>query len=293
MRTRMAAVLAMITAALAAPTAFQSRDTVSLEAADCARLNMMFGDFTVGRATQHAKVPMSVGTLDVRPPDNGGVQIEKGAGRDYSVTACIAAGAADRAEAQRLADAVRLTINGNRVGVENLALPARSWSVQIVVEVPDGGSVDAETTNGPISITGVSGKFTARAANGPIAVDDVNGQVTARASNGPISVSGSRGDIDAVTMNGPISILLRGSRWEGKLEARANSGPLQVTVPTDYRSGVEISSRGGSPWDCRAAACRGAGDWQGNTRTLRVGPDPVIVRISTINGPVAVHDSRR
>ena len=264
MRIRVAAVLAMITAALAVPAAFQARGVVPLEAADCERLNMMFGDFTVGRAMQHAKVPLSVGMLEVRPPGNGGVQIEKGAGREYSITACVAAGASDKAEAQRLADAVRLVIKGNRVAVENLGQPARSWNVQLVVEVPDGGSVDAETTNGPISISGVSGKFTARAANGPIAVDDVDGQVTARASNGPISVSGSRGDIDAVTMNGPISIVLKGSRWEGKLDARANSGPLQVTVPSDYRSGVEISSRGGSPWDCRAAACRGAGDWTGN-----------------------------
>ena len=293
MKTRMAAVVAFITAALAAPAAFQSRGAVPLEAADCERLNMMFGDFTVGRAMQHAKVPISVGMLEVRPPGNGGVQIEKGAGREYSITACVAAGASDKAEAQRLADAVRLTIKGNRVAVENLALPARSWNVQLVVEVPDGGSVDAETTNGPISISGVSGKFTVRAANGPIAVDDVDGQVMARASNGPISVSGSRGDIDAVTMNGPISIVLKGSRWDGKVEARANSGPLQVMVPPDYRSGVEISSRGGSPWDCRAAACRGAGDWTGNSRTLRVGPEPVIVRVSTVNGPVSVHDSRR
>jgi hypothetical protein len=279
--------------ALGVPTPAQRAQPVALEAADCERLNMMFGDFRVGRASQHAKVPMSVGTLEARPPGNGGVQIEKGSGREYSVTACIAAGAADSAEAQRLADAVRLTINKNRVSVENLGLPARSWSVQLVIEVPDGGSVDAETTNGPISISGVSGKFTARAANGPIAIDDVSGQVTARASNGPISVSGSRGDIDAVTMNGPISVLLKGSGWDGRLEARANSGPLQVTVPPDYRSGVEISSKGGSPWDCRAAACRGGGDWDRASRTLRVGPEPVIVRISTVNGPVAVHDLRR
>ena len=292
MRIGMAAALGLVTAALAAPLVSQSRDVVALEGADCARLNMMFGDFQVGRASQYATVPMSAGTLDVQPPGNGGVQIEKGAGREYSVTACVAAGAANRNEAQQLADAVRLRISGNRVGVENVGA-ARSWSVQIVIEVPDGGSVNAETTNGPISITGASGRFTVSAANGPISLDDVNGQVTARASNGPISVSGSRGEIDAATTNGPISVLLKGSRWDGRLEARASSGPLQVTVPPDYRSGVEISSRGGSPWECRAAACRdGARDWDRNSRTLRVGPDPVVVRVSTVNGPVTVEDSR-
>ena len=288
-----AALISALLLSFSAVASAQRTQPVALEAADCERLNMMFGDFTVGRASQHAKVPLSVGTLEVRPPGNGGVQIEKGAGREDPVTACIAAGASDRAEAQRLADAVRLRIDGKRVTAENLGTPARSWSVQIVVEVPDGGSVDAETANGPISITGVTGTFTARASNGPIAIDDVKGQVTARASNGPISVSGSGGDIDAVTMNGPISVELKGARWDGRLEARANSGPLHVSVPTDYRSGVEISSRGGSPWDCRAAACRGAGDWDRNSRTLRVGPEPVIVRVSTVNGPVAVHDSRR
>ena len=131
MRIRTAAVLGMITAALAAPAAFQSRGTVPLEAADCARLNMMFGDFTVGRAMQHAKVPMSVGTLDVRPPGNGGVQIEKGAGREYSVTACIAAGASDKAEAQRLADAVRLTDQGQS------RHRRKPWSAGQELECPD------------------------------------------------------------------------------------------------------------------------------------------------------------
>jgi hypothetical protein len=288
---------ALVSALILAPGADslliqQRTQPVALEAADCERLNRMFGDFSVGRASQHAKVPMSVGRLEVRPPGNGGVQIEKGAGREYSVTACIAAGAATQADAQRLADAVRLRIDGNRVTAENLGTPARSWSVQIVVEVPDGGSVDAETANGPISITGVSGKFSARASNGPISVDDVNGQVTAQASNGPISVSGSRGDVDAVTTNGPIAVHLKGSRWEGRLEARASNGPLEVLIPRDYRSGVEISSSGGSPWDCNAAACRGTSDWDRNARTLRVGPEPVIVRVSTVNGPVAVRDVR-
>lgn len=286
------AVLALSTAAFTSLAA-QSRNAVALEAADCARLNMMFGDFQVGRASQHATVPLSAGTLNVQPPGNGGVQLEKGAGREYSITACIAAGAPNLGDAQRLADGVRLRIDANRVGIENVGA-ARSWSVQIVVEVPDGGAVDAETTNGPISVSGVSGRFNVRAANGPIALDDVSGQVTARAANGPISVSGSRGDIDAVTQNGPISVQLRGSRWDGKLDARANSGPLQVSVPADYRSGVEISSRGGSPWECRASACRnGDRDWEQGSRTLRVGPEPVVVRIATVNGPVTVDDGRR
>ena len=290
MKIRIGAAAGLIMAALAAPSAFQSRDAVKLEAADCNKLNMMFGDFQVGRASQHATAPLSVGTLEVVPPGNGGVQIEKGAGREYSITACIAAGAANRNQAQQLADAVRLNVSGNRVRVENVGA-AQSWSVHIIVEAPDGAAVNAETTNGPISVSGASGRFHLRASNGPIDVSDISGSVEARAANGPISVSGSRGDIDAETANGPISVMLKGPRWEGRLNARANNGPLEVRVPADYRSGVEISSQGSSPWDCRASACRsGARDWQRNARSLRVGPEPVVVRISTVNGPVSVDD---
>lgn len=288
MRIQICAAACLVMAALAGPVASQ-QSAVKLEAADCERLNMMFGDFQVGRASQHATAPTSVGTLEVRPPGNGGVQIEKGVGREYSITACIAAGARDRNEAQQLANAARLRIAGNRVTVENVAAAARSWSVQLIVEVPDGGSVNAETSNGPIGINGASGRFNLRASNGPIAVDDVGGSVEAHASNGPISVSGSRGDITAETANGPISVVLKGTRWNGRLDARASSGPLEVSVPSDYRSGVEISSRGGSPWNCRASACRsGDRDWDQNSRTLRIGPEPVIVRVSTVNGPVTV-----
>lgn len=277
--------------AVSAGTGAQQSKPVALEAADCERMNMMFGDFRVGRAMQHAKVPLAAGPLDVRPPGNGGIQIEKGSGREYAITACIAAGAATREEAQRLAEGVRLRIDGQRVQVEGTPSTARSWGVQLIVEVPNGGSVDAETTNGPIAIHAASGTFNVRAANGPISLDDVGGKVTARASNGPVSVSGRGGDIDASTQNGPISVVLKGERWEGRLDAQAHSGPLEVVLPADYRSGVEISSRGGSPWDCRAAACRGdRSGWDRASRTLRSGPEPVVVRVSTVNGPVVVKD---
>jgi hypothetical protein len=52
---------------------------------------------------------------------------------------------------------------------------------------------------------------------------------------------------------------------------------------------VEVSSSQHSPWSCRAAACRSVNrDWDDRTRTLRLGADPVVVRLSTVNGPVTI-----
>ena len=286
--------LSVLALALAFPVSQANRGPVQLEAADCSRINMMWGDFQTAYAVRHQTVPLSVGILDVQPGGNGGVRIEKGTGSAYSITACIGAGAATREEAQRAVDAVKLTIDGNRVRVSNSPM-VRSWSVQVVVEAPRGAQVTAETNNGPITIEGVDGRFNARASNGPIGIEDVTGRVSATAQNGPISVSGSRGDFDVETRNGPISIDLIGTRWDGTLNARASNGPLSVRVADNYSSGVEISSSGGSPWNCRLSACGTATDeprgW-GRPRTLRLGREPIVVRASTVNGPVTIERTR-
>jgi hypothetical protein len=290
--TALAGLVALTLGPVTAPSTAQS-GRVNLEAADCSRINQMFGDYEVARAQQHTSVPLGA-PLELRPDTNGGVRIERGSGSAYQITACIAAGGRSAAEAQTAVDAVRLVTEGNRVrvtGAPDASTRVRSWSVQLIVLAPEGASIEAETTNGPIGVTGASGTFSLRASNGPISLSDVAGDVKARASNGPISVTGSRGEFDVETANGPISVDLGGSRWDGHLTARASNGPLTVTVPTGFQSGVEISSSFQSPWNCRAAACReGNREWDERSRSLRLGADPVVVRLSTVHGPVTVRE---
>ena len=260
---------------------------IDIEAADCSRMRMSFGRDHVAYAMQRQVVPVA-GTLDLRPGGNGGVHIERGSGSSYSITACIGAGAETREEAQRLADGVRLVVEGNTVRVQELER-LRHGGVQLIVEAPSGARIDVETTNGPIVVDGFDGNLSARASNGPINLDSVAGVIRGVATNGPISIAGSRGDIDVETQNGPITVGLDGAEWDGALQARAKNGPLTVTVPEGFQSGVEISSSSNSPWNCRIAACRGSSpDREGGERTLRFGGEPVKVRISTVNGPVTI-----
>src|SRR5262249_50155780 len=117
----------------------------------------------------------------------------------------------------------------------------------------------------------------------------VSGHFDVRAQNGPISVRSSQGDINVETQNGPISIELSGRRFDGHLTAHANNGPLSVTVPDNYASGVEISSSHHAPWSCsRSAGGGGTREGDDRERSLRIGSDPVVVRLSTNNGPVSV-----
>jgi hypothetical protein len=285
MNSTAASVIAIL--ALAGSPAQNTR-AVPLEAADCSRIGMQFGDAAVGRAVQYATVPLSVGILDVRPDANGGVQVERGSGSTYTVTACIGAGGPSPAAAERAADSIRLSIEGGRVRLRNSDAVA-TWSVHLIVDAPEHARIHVETSNGPIGVSGVSGEISTHTANGPIGLDDVTGRVIARAQNGPISVRGSGGDLDVATDNGPIAVDLTGTGWSGRLEARAQNGPLTIQVPDGFRSGVEIVASESSRWSCYIAACGSAArSWNERTRTLRFGGDPVVVRIATGNGPVTV-----
>ena len=293
MVTRHSALVIVVLAALAPASAAQRpAGAVPLEAADCSRFHATFGTDEVGYAVQHASAPMTGGTLDVNPGRNGGVRLQRGAGSGYSITACIAAAGGTRDEAQRAAGAMRLQIEGGRVRVSETA-GIRNASVHLIVEAPAGARIDATTQNGPIAIEGVNGTISARATNGPISVSAIEGTVRAVAANGPISISGNGGNVEAETQNGPVSVNLAGRQWAGELEARAQNGPLTLRVPDDFTSGLEVSSSGRSPWNCRIAACRGAvGDGEHGARTLRLGTGPVVVTLSTVNGPVTVDRTR-
>ena len=272
---RAAAITATLALALG-PSIFEQSRAIDLEAADCSRFNGSFDHYPTARAVRHATVPASIGRLEVRPDGNGGVTIEGGSGREYSITACVSAGGRTGADAQAAADSVRLRIDGNRVSASEPSLNTAAagpgnWNVQFVIEAPRNADVSVVTRNGPIALSGVSGRF------------DV------RAQNGPISVHGSQGDIDVETQNGPISIELSGRRFDGHLTAHANNGPLDITVPGDYTSGVEISSSSHAPWHCSRCADSGATrDWRDSEHSLKIGSDPVVVRVSTNNGPVSV-----
>jgi len=283
---------AFTAAAIAAaflPQPAQTRHAVDLEAADCSHYQSVWGEFRTAYGTQRTSVPVGAGTLDLRPEDNGGVEVRRGNGSSYSITACIAAGAPTIEEAQKAVDSVRIVVEGSRVTTTG-ASRAQHTSVQLIVEAPRDARIHATTVNGPIGFEDVDGTFAAEASNGPISLHNVHGSVTAHAKNGPVSIQGGGGTFDAAASNGPISVSLEGTRWNGRLDARSENGPLTVTVPTGFVSGVEISSSSHSPWSCRLAECRtvdGDRDYDAS-RSLRLGRDPVVVRISTNNGPVAI-----
>jgi len=231
------------------------------------------------------------GGLDVRAPQNGGMLVRGWDKNEVLVKACKAVGARDEAEAKGMLSELKLAISGNQIratGPEST--DERRTVVHFLINVPRNIKIAMDAHNGPISVRDVIGTVSATTVNGPVGIHHCGGQITAEATNGPVSVTRSSGSIRVRTQNGPLDIELNGSEWSGSgLDASAENGPIKLRIPPNYKSGVEVSSRGYSPFHCSDDACAGAHkDWDETNKSVHLGGQATVVRMSTVNGPVSI-----
>lgn len=255
---------------------------------DCSQVKLTVRDGEVARSEQMKTIPQnSVSALQIRAPQNGGIYVEGWDRNEYSIKACLAAAGDNAAEAQAVLDKLSLTVRDGRVTIEGPS--GETWVGYLLAQVPNGATVDLESTNGPISLNDISASVQARTLNGPISFSGVTGQIRARAQNGPINVSGNKGDFHLEAQNGPIDVDLEGNSWEsGQLEASTQNGPLSLTLPPYYQSSVRVEASKHSPVQCRAAQCKQATRTWEKPNVIEFGDSSPVIRMSTVNGPVTI-----
>lgn len=261
--------------------------------ADCSDLRIRFDDRdAVVRSEERTLTKSEAPVLHVHPYANGGVQIVGWDKENYSVTACkAAAGSGDAAE--RILSQITMSIEKGKISTKGPA-DDDEWTVYLLIRAPKSASLDLDTMNGPISLYSVDGKLTARAHNGPISLKNFTGEADITAVNGPISLEGSSGSMRVHTENGPISVALTGKTWTGAgLSADAQNGPLTLMVPSGYQSGFVVESKNYAPMSCQASICDNARKtWDDDHHRIEYGSTPAMIRLSTVNGPVSVSESR-
>ena len=117
----------------------------------------------------------------------------------------------------------------------------RNCSVKYTLEVPAGLDVSGHTENGEIDLTLVH-DVDVETSNGRITLDGVTGTIRVSTSNGRIEGSGLEGDggIDASTSNGAIDLQLEVAQ---DVEARTSNGSIDLSVPDgSYRVNAETSN---------------------------------------------------
>ena len=262
-------------------------------ATECSELRIRFDDRdAVVRSEEHTLTKTEAAVLQIQPHSNGGVQVVGWDKETYSVTACkAAAGSGDAAE--KILSQITMSIENGRISTSGPG-DEEDWTVYLLIRTPKSASIDMETMNGPISLYDVDGKLTARAHNGPISLKNFSGDAEITAVNGPISLEGSSGSVRIHTENGPISVALAGKTWSGTgLSADAKNGPLTLMVPNDYQSSFVVESTDYAPVSCKASICDNARKtWDDNRRRIEYGNPPAMIRLSTVNGPVSVRESR-
>jgi hypothetical protein len=261
-------------------------------AIDCSDLRIRFDDRdAVVRSEERTLTKAEAATLQVRPHTNGGVQVTGWDNANYSVTACKATAASG--DAERILSQITMSIEGGRVTTKGPE-DDDDWTVYLLIRTPKSATIDMETTNGPLSFYDVDGKLTARAKNGPIGLRNFSGDAEITAVNGPISLDGSKGSVRIHTENGPITVELTGNTWSGAgLTADAKNGPLTLMVPGGYQSGFVVEATNNGPVSCKASICGNARKtWDDEHRRIEYGSSPAMIRLSTVNGPVSVVESR-
>ena len=214
---------------------------------------------------------------------------------EFSVETCKIAAAESDAAAGQMVRGISVSHSGGRLSFDGPTTDNGEWLVYFIVHAPKDAAVDLETRNGPISVRDLNGNLKLRAVNGPIAIRDCGGNVEAHTTNGPIAFTGNGGDVHLTAQNGPISLSLANDTWNGnQLEARTINGPLSLAVPDTFLSGVRVETSGHTPMSCSVSACRNAfTDATANNRVLQMNGSSGTIRISTENGPVSIHASKK
>jgi RNA polymerase sigma factor (sigma-70 family) len=202
---------------------------------------------------------------------------------------------------------VAMTQEQDTVRISARRLEQKNWQRQegawAEVHVPPGAVLNMRTSNGPIKLTGGSGRVTVHTSNGAITVKDSKGPLKLDTSNGDISVTGAVGALDLKTTNGTIdlqaekalvkahtsngAIRFSGSLSEGEHALTTSNGTIALTLSANAQFRIEARTSHGRivsdfPSDSKEPAERGR-------LNTTVGEKPAAtVKLHTSNGSIEI-----
>ena len=171
-------------------------------------------------------------TVDVESA-NGAVSLRSVTGQeDVRVTATLRSRGATQSEADDRVSRmiVHMTQDGDRIVLSYVLseqpLDIRKYSgVEFDVTLPQAADAVVDTSNGAVSVSGLSGIAQLETSNGQIAVDRFIGELLADTSNGQIVVSDSEAVFRLATSNGAIVM----TNLEGLVDAKTSNGLISFS----------------------------------------------------------------
>ena len=166
--------------------------------------------------------------------------------------------------------------NGRRAGRDNHCGHGHDYQmntenndveVRFTVKVPRGVLLDAESVNGDVRAT------------------DLTGDVELHTVNGDIDVTTS-GTVEAETVNGSIDARIGRSDWSGGLKFETVNGGISLTAPADLSTDISASTVNGSVDSDFPITVRGRME----RRSLRgtIGSGGRSLELTTVNGGISL-----
>ena len=139
-------------------------------------------------------------------------------------------------------------------------------NAQFRVRVPAPANVEAETTNGNCSVTGVRGQVDIGTTNGNADADD------------------TAGSVDASSTNGDIRVSVRSLPEKARVSCRTTNGSVRLSLPAKINADVDLSTTNGHVKSSYPITMEGG--FSGKHITGRIGDGGASIRCSTTNGNV-------
>lgn len=198
------------------------------------------------------------GTLSITS-SNGQVTVEAADIQTIEISAerIVKAGTEEAANEQLKLIDMKEAVSADRVSLDsstsglNIGISRR---VNYTVKVPKTLAVTIESSNGEISVTGISGALRASASNGRITGVELSGSAKATTTNGVIALTMAdvTGDVTAETTNGQVTVTIPRAT-NATLSARVTNGgishenlDLQITETSRRRLDGRLGTGGPS-----------------------------------------------
>ena len=170
------------------------------------------------------------GQITVDGKQNGGISVKGWDRNEVLVRAKIESHAPTQAEADSLAQQVRIETTALNIRAEGPeSRDDYQWYVSFEVFVPRRSDLSLQAHNGGISISDVTGRIGFKTLNGGVSLNRVGGAVT------------------GATTNGGVHVELAGARWEGEmLNVTTTNGGVNIAMPDNYSAHLEAGTTNGN-----------------------------------------------
>jgi hypothetical protein len=211
--------------------------------------------------------------LNVDGSPNGGISVKAWSKSEILVRARVDTYGETKSQAEsRQSEVVIATAGGKVSSTGPKTMGKTHYSVSYEVFVPRKIDLSLNSTNGGVSIEGVSGNISSETTNGGLKLTNLAGKVFAR------------------TTNGGVKVVLAGPTWEGEgFEVSSTNGGVSIEAAPNYSAQLELRTTNGGLSSQIPVTVQGK--YTGKSISAKIGNGGPPVRATTTNGGISLKTS--